>query len=541
MDTICIYNKGIKLRTGDVTENPVSGKEVITMYEDNQFGGNGQVNGNTTAYGANVTPNGTSNNIPINQAMEQPNGVYGQVPSNNMGQPANGNYATYQSQSNVYQQPTNVLSDDHRAKKEQRAKNHFMRKALACAGFGLFFGMCTGLGFYGVYQASGMAKQIKENTVAYENRATNTISTTTETNTKEQNSLKAEEGSDKAKLNVSYSTTDSDITGVVNNVMPAMVSIVNHSTTIESFFGQRYEAESEASGSGIVVAENDEELLIVTNHHVAANATTLDITFIDGSTAEAKAKGYDADMDIAVLAVLKSDLSEETRNSIAIASLGDSDSLKLGEPVIAIGNALGYGQSVTNGIVSALNREVEMEDGSVGTFVQTNAAINPGNSGGALLNMNGEVIGINSNKIGGTAIEGMGYAIPINVARPIIDELMQRKTMRNEVNVEERGYLGITPQEITSDIAQRYKLPTGVLVYSLEPEEAAAKAGIKEEDIITKFDGSRISGYNDLQEMLKYYSAGDEVEITVMRKSDDGYKEFTYNVTLGQRPEKNQR
>lgn len=506
------------------------------MYEDNQFGGNGQVNGNTTGYGSNVTPNGAS----VNQTMGQANGVYGQAPSNNMNQSTNSNYATYQSQSNVYQQPTNVLSDDHKARKEQRAKSHFMRKALACAGFGLFFGMCTGLGFYGVYQASGMAKQIKENTVAYENRATNTISTTTETNTKDQNTLKIENDSDKAKLNVSYSSTDSDITGVVTNVMPAMVSIINHSTTIESFFGQRYEAESEASGSGIIVAENDEELLIVTNHHVAANATTLDISFIDGTTAEAKPKGYDADMDIAVLAVLKSDLSEETRNSIAIASLGDSDSLNLGEPVIAIGNALGYGQSVTNGIVSALNREIEMDDGSVGTFIQTNAAINPGNSGGALLNMNGEVIGINSNKIGGTAIEGMGYAIPINAARPIIDDLMQRKTMRDELKAEERGYLGVNLQEITSDIAQRYKMPTGVFVFSLEPDEAAYNAGIKEEDIITKFDGSKISSYNDLQDLLKYYPAGDEVEVTVMRKSDDGYKELTFTVTLGKRPVKNQ-
>ena len=497
------------------------------MYENNQFEGNGQVNGNTNGYGVNMTQNGA----PINQS--------GQT----MGQASNNNYATYYSQSNAYQQPTNVMADTQKAKREQRAKNHFMRKALACAGFGLFFGMCTGLGFYGVYQASGMAKQIQENKVAYDNRATNTISTSkkTETNTKEATTLKADEDADKAKLNVSYSTVNSDITEVVTNVMPAMVSIVNHSTTVESFFGQRYEAESEASGSGIIVAENDEELLLVTNHHVAANATTLDITFIDGTTAEAKPKGYDADMDLAVLAVLKSDLSQETKNSIAIASLGDSDSLNLGEPVIAIGNALGYGQSVTNGIVSALNREVEMDDGTKGTFIQTNAAINPGNSGGALLNMNGEVIGINSNKFGGTAIEGMGYAIPINAARPIIDELMQRKTMRDAVEDEDKGYLGVNLQEITADIAERYKMPTGVFVYSLEEDGAAFKAGIKEEDIITKFEGNRISSYSDLQELLKYYPAGDEVEVTVMRKSDEGYTEFTYKVTLGRRPQKNQR
>lgn len=519
------------------------------MYENNGFEGNGQVggntNGNVNGYGSNMTQNttqngmsGTTQNMPQYNNQNMAANSQGQAQGNGYGTAKpQSSYETYYSQSSTYQQPANVISDTAKTKKEQRAKSHFMRKALACAGFGLFFGMCTGLGFYGVYQGTGMAKQIKEGTANYDTRVTNAVSTTNVTSDGE-NTKTLSDDSQKAKLNISYSNVDSDISQVVDRVMPAMVSIVNHTTTYENFFGQRYAAEAEASGSGIIVAENDEELLIVTNHHVAANANALDITFIDGSTAEAKPKGSDADMDLAVLAVLKSDLSDETMSKIVIASLGDSDSLKLGEPVIAIGNALGYGQSVTNGIVSALNRELEMDDGTSGKFIQTNAAINPGNSGGALLNMNGEVIGINSNKIGGTAIEGMGYAIPINSASPIIDELMQRKTLRNEVKEEDRGYFGLNLQNINAEYASAYNIPVGAVVMSVEEDGPAASAGIKERDIITKVEGSRISQLEELQEILKYYSAGDEVEVVVMRQNEDEFKEVTLKVTLGQRPQK---
>ena len=277
------------------------------------------------------------------------------------------------------------------------------------------------------------------------------------------------------------------------------------------------------------------KLLIVSNNHVVESADTLTVTFIDGSEAQAQVKGLDSDMDLAVIAVSLNDLSDDTKNAITVATLGSSDDLKLGEPVIAIGNALGYGQSVTNGIVSALNREITLENGSTGTFIQTNAAINPGNSGGALLNMNGEVIGINSNKIGGTAVEGMGYAIPITSASPIIADLMERQT-RTKVAEDEVGYIGISLQEVTSQISQMYNMPEGIYVVSVEEGSAAANAGIMKGDIITKFDGSSISSYSDLQKTLQYYAVGDSVTVTVQRPQNGEYVSIELNLTLGSRP-----
>ena len=333
--------------------------------------------------------------------------------------------------------------------------------------------------------------------------------------------------------NVTY--VESDVSDVVEKVMPAMVSIVNNFTETANVFGQQYTQEEAASGSGIIVGKTDDELLIVSNNHVVESADTLTVTFIDGSEAQAQVKGLDSDMDLAVIAVSLNDLSDDTKNAITVATLGSSDDLKLGEPVIAIGNALGYGQSVTNGIVSALNREITLENGATGTFIQTNAAINPGNSGGALLNMNGEVIGINSNKIGGTAVEGMGYAIPITSASPIIADLMERQT-RTKVAEDEVGYIGISPQEVTSQISQMYNMPEGIYVVSVEEGSAAANAGIMKGDIITKFDGSSISSYSDLQKMLQYYAAGDSVTITVQRPQNGEYVSIELNLTLGSRP-----
>ena len=317
--------------------------------------------------------------------------------------------------------------------------------------------------------------------------------------------------------------------------MPAMVSIVNNFTETANVFGQQYTQEEAASGSGIIVGKTDDELLIVSNNHVVESADTLTVTFIDGSEAQAQVKGLDSDMDLAVIAVSLNDLSDDTKNAITVATLGSSDDLKLGEPVIAIGNALGYGQSVTNGIVSALNREITLENGSTGTFIQTNAAINPGNSGGALLNMNGEVIGINSNKIGGTTVEGMGYAIPITSASPIIADLMERQT-RTKVAEDEVGYIGISLREVTSQISQMYNMPEGIYVVSVEEGSAAANAGIMKGDIITKFDGSSISSYSDLQKTLQYYAAGDSVTVTVQRPQNGEYVSIELNLTLGSRP-----
>ena len=343
------------------------------------------------------------------------------------------------------------------------------------------------------------------------------------------------ESTQSAQLATNVTYVESDVSNVVEKVMPAMVSIVNNFTETANVFGQQYTQEEAASGSGIIVGKTDDELLIVSNNHVVESADTLTVTFIDGSEAQAQVKGLDSDMDLAVIAVSLNDLSDDTKNAITVATLGSSDDLKLGEPVIAIGNALGYGQSVTNGIVSALNREITLENGSTGTFIQTNAAINPGNSGGALLNMNGEVIGINSNKIGGTTVEGMGYAIPITSASPIIADLMERQT-RTKVAEDEVGYIGISLQEVTSQISQMYNMPEGIYVVSVEEGSAAANAGIMKGDIITKFDGSSISSYSDLQKTLQYYAVGDSVTVTVQRPQNGEYVSIELNLTLGSRP-----
>lgn len=407
----------------------------------------------------------------------------------------------------------------------KNSKKHggYFRKAMVSVSLGLFFGLFAGIGFYAVQQGTGMLKTGTDTAVVGEVAS--------------EAATESSQSTPQLATNVTY--VESDVSDVVEKVMPAMVSIVNNFTETANVFGQQYTQEEAASGSGIIVGKTDDELLIVSNNHVVESADTLTVTFIDGSEAQAQVKGLDSDMDLAVIAVSLNDLSDDTKNAITVATLGSSDDLKLGEPVIAIGNALGYGQSVTNGIVSALNREITLENGSTGlengstgTFIQTNAAINPGNSGGALLNMNGEVIGINSNKIGGTAVEGMGYAIPITSASPIIADLMERQT-RTKVAEDEVGYIGISLQEVTSQISQMYNMPEGIYVVSVEEGSAAANAGIMKGDIITKFDGSSISSYSDLQKTLQYYAAGDSATITVQRPQNGEYVSVELNLTLG--------
>lgn len=407
-------------------------------------------------------------------------------------------------------------------KKTKKHGGYFL-KAMVSVSLGLFFGLFAGIGFYAVQQGTGMLKTGTDTAVVSEVAA--------------EAATESSQSTPQLATNVTY--VESDVSDVVEKVMPAMVSIVNNFTETANVFGQQYTQEEAASGSGIIVGKTDDELLIVSNNHVVESADTLTVTFIDGSEAQAQVKGLDSDMDLAVIAVSLNDLSDDTKNAITVATLGSSDDLKLGEPVIAIGNALGYGQSVTNGIVSALNREITLENGSTGTFIQTNAAINPGNSGGALLNMNGEVIGINSNKIAGTTVEGMvegmGYAIPITSASPIIADLMERQT-RTKVAEDEVGYIGISLQEVTSQISQMYNMPEGIYVVSVEEGSAAANAGIMKGDIITKFDGSSISSYSDLQKTLQYYAAGDSATITVQRPQNGEYVSVELNLTLGSRP-----
>ena len=329
-----------------------------------------------------------------------------------------------------------------------------------------------------------------------------------------------------------------DVSQVVEEAMPAVVAVA--STAVYQmpdfgfgwFFGggsQSYEVPS--SGSGIIIGENDTELLIVTNNHVVQDTVSLKITFVDDTAVDAVIKGTDTDTDLAVISVPLDQIPQETKEKIAVARLGDSDGLKVGQGVIAIGNALGYGQSVTVGYVSALNREIKTSDGNTRVLLQTDAAINPGNSGGALLNMKGEVIGINAAKYSSTEVEGIGYAIPVSGVQDILDELMNRKT-RSEVAEEKRGYLGIQGTTVDEDVAAAFGMPKGVYVYKILKDGAAADSQLREKDIITKLDGMTVKSMQELQKLLKGYEAGETIELLVQRQEDGQYKEIQIPVTL---------
>lgn len=329
-----------------------------------------------------------------------------------------------------------------------------------------------------------------------------------------------------------------DVSQVVEEAMPAVVAVA--STAVYQtpdfgfgwFFGggsQSYEVPS--SGSGIIIGENDTELLIVTNNHVVQDTVSLKITFVDDAAVDAVIKGTDTDTDLAVISVPLDQIPQETKEKIVVARLGDSDGLKVGQGVIAIGNALGYGQSVTVGYVSALNREIKTSDGNTRVLLQTDAAINPGNSGGALLNMKGEVIGINAAKYSSTEVEGIGYAIPVSSVQDILDELMNRKT-RSEVAEEKRGYLGIQGTTVDEDVAAAFGMPKGVYVYKILKDGAAADSQLREKDIITKLDGMTVKSMQELQKLLKGYEAGETIELLVQRQEDGQYKEIQIPVTL---------
>lgn len=332
-----------------------------------------------------------------------------------------------------------------------------------------------------------------------------------------------------------------DVSDIVTNCMPSVVSITNVGTMeFRTFFGT-YEQESQSSGSGIIIGRNDTEILIVTNNHVVSNANEISVYFnSDGEAADednvisAKVKGTDPGKDLAVIAVMVSDIPQETLDIIKIATIGDSSSMEIGEPVVAIGNAYGYGLSVTSGIVSALNREVSVEaDGMTITnrLIQTDAAINPGNSGGALLNSKGELIGINSVKFISEDVEGMGYAIPISDVETIIGDLMN-KTTRDLVEEGKRGYLGITGVDVTADASKSYGMPEGVYISTITEGGAAENAGLQKGDIITKLDGSRITGYSQLRDTLSYYSSGETISITIQRLENAEYVEKVMDITL---------
>ena len=425
-------------------------------------------------------------------------------------------YNAYQSQGTVY------TGQPAKKQKKEKKKPGFFGKFLRASCIGLAFGVLAGFGFYGVCRATGVFEKADQ------------VMEMMQKQPSEYQSVIQQVPAIKETTTQNYDVSSSDVSGLVEQVMPAMVSILNTSVEQNRIWGQVYSREYQSSGSGIISAENGDELLIVTNYHVVEGASKLEVTFIDGEKAEAKVKGMDSDMDLAVIAVSLQDLKNSTKESIAVARMGDSNTLKLGEPVVVIGNALGYGQSVTNGIISGLDRTLEDTEGS---FIQTNAAVNPGNSGGALLNEDGEVIGIVSNKIGGSIVEGMGYAIPISAANPIIADLMDRPTRGDVVATEEMGYMGVILQSINEEQRVYFGFPKGVMVAEVTKGSGADVAGIKYGDCIAKIQGEKVTSFEEVQQIMQYYRAGDVVQVDVKRLIDGEYKDLQFQVTLGKRPE----
>jgi serine protease Do len=327
-----------------------------------------------------------------------------------------------------------------------------------------------------------------------------------------------------------------DVSGIVENVMPSIVAI-NDTMTVQQrdFFGMPQTYQAQSSGSGIIVNQTDTELLIATNNHVVDGAQDLKVTFVDNNDVSAAVKGTDSASDLAIIAVQLQDIPSDTMSKIKVASLGDSDNIKVGQQVVAIGNALGYGQSVTVGYVSALDREITDSSGITRTFIQTDAAINPGNSGGALIDLNGNVIGINAAKTASTEVEGMGFAIPISKAQEILNNLMTKKT-RVAVTESAQGYLGIQGTNIDASAAQEFGMPVGIYVYKIVEGGAAASSELKEKDIITKFDGQSVTNMEELKQMLTYYEGGSTVTLTVQSLVNGAYVEHDVQVTLGTKP-----
>lgn len=409
---------------------------------------------------------------------------------------------------------------EHKPHKEKKPHKNLMRAA-AVAGFAILFGVVSSAVFLTTNVVGGRLLGLR-----------NSDGTTTTSSDKISNGT---------SLSTSSSVVTSDVSDVVDKVMPSIVSITSMSVQeVQSFFGGTYEQTSEGAGTGIIIGKNDTELLIVTNNHVVEGSDTLTVTFNDQSSVEANIKGTDAAYDVAVIAVALDQISDDTMDAISVATLGDSTNLKIGEPAIAIGNALGYGQSVTTGVISALGRSVSTTDTQTGEtqesgakLIQTDAAINPGNSGGALVNVNGEVIGINSAKLTGESVEGIGYAIPISDVSDLIQNLMNQET-KTKVPENERGLLGITGMSVSDAFSQQIDVPAGVYVMEVSSGSGADEAGMTKGSIITAINGSSIDSMEALQEQLQYYAKGETVSLTILVPQSNGeYDEQTLDVTLG--------
>ena len=445
----------------------------------------------------------------------------------------NSNYSSY------YQQPAPNQESPKTPK-----KGGTIKKLLLGASIGLLFGIFAGLGFQAINFTTEIIRGDRSKTESRQERVKDKDMSFEDDELPDDEALEGDKAIEAPSAPIARSVDDTnglyvnDVTKVVENVMPSVVSVNNKYVTKMNYFGQTYSQENESAGSGIIVGKNDDELLLVTNYHVVESTEELTVTFADDEQASAQIKGTDSKRDLAVIAVQLSDIKPDTMDSIVIAKLGDSKNLVVGEQVVAIGNSLGYGQSVTVGVVSALDRPIGVtsmdpneEINTEATFIQTDAAINPGNSGGALLNMRGQVIGINSNKIGGTVVEGMGYAIPISDAKPIIENLMTKKT-KVKVSDDSRGILGITGVNVEKEYSEVYGMPVGVYVSSVTEGTGADVAGLVRGDVIVALDGEEVSSMDDLKRALEYYSAGTTVELTIMQGSPTGYKSKTVMVTL---------
>lgn len=445
-----------------------------------------------------------------------------------------------------FHEETGIVPDRVPPVRNKKETDSFGKKAGTTVALAVLFGLVASAVFLSVSFVAG--KYLKTDEKSTHLETTQSVAGTA-----------TDDGSD-GDIGAATESENGTVASVAQASMPSVVAITTVSVQeIPSFFGYgSRQYKSAATGSGIIVGDNDEELLIATNNHVVDGASTLSVCFIGNDVVNAETetenaddtgdlnledavsariKGTDSDNDLAVIAVQKADIPEDTLSEIKIAQIGSSEDLVVGQQVVAIGNALGYGQSVTSGWISALNRTISTEDGTSSSgLIQTDAAINPGNSGGALLNMKGELIGINSAKYADSTVEGMGYAIPISRAKPILEELMNRQT-REKVSNEEKGYLGVVLSNLTTEAIQMYDMPEGAFVRGVEEKSPAEKGGICKGDIIVKFDGQSVTSGDDLLKKLQYYKAGEKIEAVVARATDGEYQESTVEITLGSRSE----
>ena len=405
-----------------------------------------------------------------------------------------------------------------------RRKGSAFKRVVGISAAALLFGTVAGGTMFGVNNLATNLIQTEEETVAHSKKAS------------EVSTVELKEASTAVTTANSSSPTVADVSPIVESAMPSVVAIKG-TTSVEaySWFGEDQSYDAASSGSGIIIGKNDTELLIVTNNHVVEDTKDLSVVFIDNEEVKAAIKGRDSDNDIAIIAVKLADIKPETIEKIAVAQMGDSDELKVGKGVVAIGNDLGYGQSVTVGYVSAVDREVTTKDSSIKNLLQTDAAINPGNSGGALLNMSGEVIGINTAKYASTEVEGMGYAIPISKVKDIIADLSSKETRSDKVDEAKQGYLGIQGKNIGEEVAEAYDMPRGVYVYKIVENSSAANSDLREKDIITKIDAQSVKSMEDLKDILSYYKSGEKIKLTVQRLNDSTYEEKEIEITLSDR------